>query len=115
MSALYKGIIGTLDKIVPQKFQPFWKHPTGPKTIFFWAPVFKWGLVIAGLGDLRRPPDKISMPQSTALAATGLIWCKYSMDITPKNYILLSVNIFIAATALYQISRFMKYQNSLKK
>jgi hypothetical protein len=45
-------------------FSRFWNHPAGPKTIFFWAPAMKWGLVIAGLGDLQRPADKLSLPQT---------------------------------------------------
>ncbi|UYV63922.1 hypothetical protein LAZ67_2006021 [Cordylochernes scorpioides] len=82
----------------------------GPKTIFFWAPTFKWALVIAGIGDLQRPAEKLSLYQSSALAATGIIWSRYSMVIIPKNYNLLSVNIFVAATGLYQLLRIYRYQ-----
>lgn len=65
MSKVYKGIISVADKFVPNKFRPLWDHPAGkfntctsinliktnwnvfffvlgPKTIFFWAPAFKW-------------------------------------------------------------------------
>jgi hypothetical protein len=42
----------------------------GPKTIHFWAPMFKWGLVIAGLTDINRPVEKVSLLQST-----GIIVC----------------------------------------
>jgi hypothetical protein len=42
---------------------------------------------------------------SLALAATGIIWSRYSTQITPVNYNLLSVNIFVAATGLYQLYR----------
>lgn len=34
----------------------------------------KWALVIAGLKDLQRPADKLSLNQNLALAATGFIW-----------------------------------------
>lgn len=44
------------------------------RTIFFWAPMAKWALVIAGLKDLQRPADKLSLNQNLALAATGFIW-----------------------------------------
>ncbi|CAG2255590.1 MPC2 [Mytilus edulis] len=71
MSAIYRGIISVADKFVPAKLAPFWNHPAGPKTIFFWAPSFKWGLVIAGIADIARPAEKLSPPQSTALAATA--------------------------------------------
>ncbi|XP_046404533.1 mitochondrial pyruvate carrier 2-like [Ischnura elegans] len=115
MSFVYRRIISAVDKFVPQKLQPLWSHPAGPKTIFFWAPVFKWGLVIAGLGDLARPAEKLSVPQSGALAATGVIWSRYSLVIIPKNWGLFSVNVFVAITGSYQLSRGLKYQWSLKE
>lgn len=100
----------SVGKFVPEKLQPLWNHPAGPQTIFFWAPAFKWGLVIAGLGDLQRPANKISIGQSSALGITGLIWTRYSLAITPKNWSLFSVNLFVACTALYQVSRAVIYQ-----
>ena len=33
----------------------FWNHPAGPKTVFFWAPTFKWSLGLANLADYNRP------------------------------------------------------------
>ena len=44
------------------------------RTIFFWAPLAKWGLVAAGVKDLGRPAEKLSTSQNIALAATGFIW-----------------------------------------
>mmetsp|Transcript_18762 Transcript_18762/g.61639 ORF Transcript_18762/g.61639 Transcript_18762/m.61639 type:complete len:104 (-) Transcript_18762:72-383(-) len=87
------------------RLQAFWNHPAGPKTIHFWAPTFKWGLVIAGLADLNRPVEKVSTAQQTALAATGVIWCRYATQIIPINYNLMSVNFFVAITGLYQLAR----------
>jgi hypothetical protein len=37
---------------------------TGPKTVFFWAPVMKWCLVAAGVKDLSRPAEKLSVSQN---------------------------------------------------
>ncbi|KAF7993470.1 hypothetical protein HCN44_010065 [Aphidius gifuensis] len=109
-SLVYKNSMKAISRFVPEKLQPLWNHPAGPQTIFFWAPMFKWGLVIAGLGDLSRPAEKISISQSGALGLTGLIWTRYSVAITPKNYSLCSVNFFVACTALYQVARAIKYQ-----
>ncbi|KND00662.1 protein 44 [Spizellomyces punctatus DAOM BR117] len=95
-------------------FARFWNHPAGPKTIHFWAPAMKWGLVIAGLGDLQRPAEKLSVMQTVALAATGVIWSRYSLVITPKNWSLFSVNVFVGATGLYQLYRIYDYRQSLK-
>ncbi|KAH8969725.1 hypothetical protein BDL97_02G048700 [Sphagnum fallax] len=71
----------------------------------FWAPTFKWGISIANVADFSKPPDKISYPQQIAVTATGLIWSRYSTVITPKNWNLFSVNVAMAATGLYQLSR----------
>ncbi|KAJ1855891.1 Mitochondrial pyruvate carrier subunit [Coemansia sp. RSA 1822] len=86
-------------------FSKFLNSPVGPKTIHFWAPAMKWGLVIAGLGDLARPVDQISVKQQLSLAATGLIWTRWSTIITPKNYSLATVNFFVGCTAAYQLAR----------
>ncbi|KYM96415.1 PREDICTED: mitochondrial pyruvate carrier 3-like [Cyphomyrmex costatus] len=110
MSVIYRNSMNVIGKLVPEKLQPLWKHPAGPQTIFFWAPAFKWGLVIAGLGDLQRPVNKISISQSCALGITGLIWTRYSLVITPRNWNLFSVNLFVAFTAIYQITRALRYQ-----
>eukprot|EP00455_Lapot_gusevi_P048262 TRINITY_DN663_c0_g1_i4.p2 TRINITY_DN663_c0_g1~~TRINITY_DN663_c0_g1_i4.p2 ORF type:complete len:130 (+),score=30.92 TRINITY_DN663_c0_g1_i4:88-477(+) len=80
-------------------------HEAGPFTIFFWAPAWKWGLVFAGIADLKRPIENLSVPQNTALALTGLIWSRYALVISPVNYNLLSVNLFVAATGIYQLHR----------
>ncbi|ODN03736.1 Mitochondrial pyruvate carrier 2 [Orchesella cincta] len=112
--SLYLRTMAKLDRFVPQKFMPLWQHPAGPKTVFFWAPVFKWGLVIAGIGDLSRPAEKISVSQSASLAATGTIWSRYSLVIIPKNWSLFSVNVFVMITGTYQMVRGIRYQQSLK-
>ncbi|KRT80753.1 hypothetical protein AMK59_5072 [Oryctes borbonicus] len=115
MSALYRTTISALDRVVPAKLQPLWQHPAGPKTVFFWAPAFKWGLVIAGISDLRRPVDQLSIAQSASLAATGVIWSRYSLVIIPKNYSLFSVNLFVATTQLYQLYRAISYYRDLQE
>ncbi|CAG7838351.1 unnamed protein product [Allacma fusca] len=113
-SAVYLRSMKFFEKFVPAKMLPMWKHPAGPQTVFFWAPLFKWGLVIAGLGDLSRPAEKISLPQAGALAATGFIWSRYSLVIIPKNWSLCSVNFFVGLTAAYSCVRSIKYQMSIK-
>jgi long-chain acyl-CoA synthetase len=65
----------------------FWDSPAGPKTIHFWAPAMKWvitdtfffktdslkiltilcfiqALVFAGIGDLQRPAENLSLTQN---------------------------------------------------
>mmetsp|Transcript_13417 Transcript_13417/g.48826 ORF Transcript_13417/g.48826 Transcript_13417/m.48826 type:complete len:122 (-) Transcript_13417:2658-3023(-) len=99
-----------------QRALAFWNHPAGPKTIHFWAPTFKWGISFANIADMQKPPEKLSYPQQIAITATGLIWSRYSTQIVPVNYNLLSVNVFMAATGSYQLFRkIMHDQNKAKE
>ncbi|KAH1055614.1 hypothetical protein J1N35_033679 [Gossypium stocksii] len=91
------------------KLQALWNHPAGPKTIHFWAPTFKWGISIANVADFAKPPEKLSYPQQIAVTATGIIWSRYSTVITPKNWNLFSVNIAMAGTGIYQLTRKIKH------
>ena len=100
---------------LPSPVRRYLYTPAGPLTIFFWAPAFKWALVIAGLADLARPAEKLSMRQSTALALTGFIWSRYSMVVIPRNWLLFAVNLFLGGTGLTQMSRVLVYNRSLKK
>lgn len=67
--------------------------------------MMKWCLVAAGLKDLGRPAEKLSLPQNAALAATGMIWVRYSLVITPVNYSLAAVNFFVGSTGIAQLYR----------
>ncbi|EPT04962.1 hypothetical protein FOMPIDRAFT_1112445 [Fomitopsis schrenkii] len=96
---------GPAASVGASRFSAFMNHPAGPKTVFFWAPVMKWCLVAAGLKDLSRPAEKLSVPQNLALTATGIIWVRYSFVITPVNYSLAAVNAFVGSTGLGQLAR----------
>ena len=82
---------------------------TGPKTVHFYCPFVKWGLVIAGLGDYFRPADKLSVRQSMAFGVTGMIWSRFCFVITPRNYNLLAVNLSVGCMGLYQLGRIYMY------
>ncbi|CAD1470237.1 unnamed protein product [Heterotrigona itama] len=128
----YQRLMLQISCLLPAKFRPLFLHPAGPTTIFFWAPTFKWGLVIAGLGDMNRPPDTISLYQTASLMITGAIWSRsdlnkkknsltdclsirYSLIITPKNYNLLSVNAFTCMTGTYNFARALLYKIQQEK
>uniref|UniRef100_A0A7N0SVD8 Mitochondrial pyruvate carrier n=1 Tax=Kalanchoe fedtschenkoi TaxID=63787 RepID=A0A7N0SVD8_KALFE len=92
------------------RLQALWNHPAGPKTIHFWAPTFKWGINIANIADFSKPPEKISLPQQIAVTAMVLIWSRYSLVITPKNFNLYSVNVAMAGTGIYQLSHKIRHE-----
>ncbi|OQS07490.1 hypothetical protein THRCLA_20148 [Thraustotheca clavata] len=81
------------------------EHPAGPFTIHFWAPAFKWIISLANVADMKKNPDLLSTPQQVAVTLTGVIWSRYSLVITPKNWSLFSVNLFMAGTGITQLSR----------
>ncbi|KAF0694062.1 Aste57867_15032 [Aphanomyces stellatus] len=89
----------------------FLDHPAGPFTIHFWAPAFKWCISIANVADMKKNPDMLSTNQQCAVALTGLIWSRYSLVITPKNWNLFSVNVFMAGTGLTQLYRKWEWEN----
>lgn len=94
------------------KFSKFMASETGPKTVHFWAPVFKWALVIAGFSDSQRPVEKVSGTQQLALMATGVIWTRWAgFVIKPRNMLLASVNFFLGGVAGYQLVRIVKYRH----
>lgn len=91
-------------------FRNFWNSNTGPKTVHFWAPTLKWGLVIAGISDITRPVENVSGAQNLSLLATSAIWTRWAFVIKPKNMLLASVNSVIGLTASYHILRIADYR-----
>ncbi|XP_014854807.1 PREDICTED: mitochondrial pyruvate carrier 2 [Poecilia mexicana] len=114
LRASYHRILDRIEHILPAKLRPLYNHPAGPRTVFFWAPMFKWGLVMAGLADMARPADKLSTSQSAVLTATGLIWSRYSLVIIPKNWNLFAVNFFVGSAGASQLYRIWNYKQELK-
>ncbi|VDM66853.1 unnamed protein product [Strongylus vulgaris] len=111
---LYRSLCRLGDKLVypllPSFAKSAWNHPAGPKTVFFWAPTIKWGLVIAGIADMARPANKLSVYQNSALMFTGATWARYSFVIIPVNYYLASVNIFLFCVGFVQLCRIANYR-----
>ncbi|XP_072933206.1 mitochondrial pyruvate carrier 2-like isoform X2 [Epargyreus clarus] len=114
MSKAYKALVLFAERYVPSKLRPLWEHEAGPKTIFFWAPAFKWALVMASLDDYRRPLDKVSTTQSATLAATGFIWTRYCLVIRPINYALSLCNFSLGMANGVQCFRAYTFQKNLK-
>ncbi|KAL1977152.1 hypothetical protein VTN31DRAFT_11 [Thermomyces dupontii] len=87
-----------------------WNSPVGLKTVHFWAPIMKWGLVLAGISDMMRPAEKLSLTQNLALMATGAIWTRWCFIIKPRNLLLAAVNFFLACVGTTQVTRIFLYE-----
>lgn len=114
LRATYHRLMDKVELLLPKKLRPLYNHPAGPRTVFFWAPIMKWGLVLAGLADMARPAEKLSTSQSSVLMATGFIWSRYSLVIIPKNWSLFAVNFFVGAAGASQLFRIWRYNQELK-
>ncbi|XP_007121700.1 mitochondrial pyruvate carrier 2 isoform X2 [Neophocaena asiaeorientalis asiaeorientalis] len=114
LRATYHRVLDKVELLLPEKLRPLYNHPAGPKTVFFWAPIMKWGLVCAGLADMARPAEKLSTAQSAVLMATGFIWSRYSLVIIPKNWSLFAVNFFVGTAGASQLFRIWRYNQGLK-
>ncbi|KAG7275925.1 hypothetical protein CRUP_011375 [Coryphaenoides rupestris] len=86
LRANYHRILGRVEHALPAKLRPLYNHPAGPKTVFFWAPMFKWGLVMAGLADMSRPAEKLSLSQSGVLTATAVPDLEVSDRVSAAKY-----------------------------
>ncbi|KAF2130992.1 UPF0041-domain-containing protein [Dothidotthia symphoricarpi CBS 119687] len=98
----------------PAGFAKFWESPVGPKTVHFWAPVMKWGMVLAGASDFSRPASQLSFTQNFALMCTGAIWTRWCFVIRPKNVALAAVNALVFVVGGTQVARIYSYNKSLE-
>eukprot|EP00591_Stephanopyxis_turris_P011621 CAMPEP_0195520692 /NCGR_PEP_ID=MMETSP0794_2-20130614/17438_1 /TAXON_ID=515487 /ORGANISM="Stephanopyxis turris, Strain CCMP 815" /LENGTH=264 /DNA_ID=CAMNT_0040650105 /DNA_START=65 /DNA_END=859 /DNA_ORIENTATION=- len=80
----------------------------GPFTVHFWAPMSKWLISGASFLDFDRPTELVSLPQYTALTATGFFFTRYALLVVPVNYLLCSVNIALFGSSFYHLSRKIK-------
>ena len=87
---------------------PYLVADAGPFTTHFWAPMSKWLISGASMMDINRPTDKISLSQYTALTATGAIFSRYALAVSPVNYMLCSVNIVLFGSSAYMLGRKVK-------
>ncbi|KAK5175260.1 uncharacterized protein LTR77_000397 [Saxophila tyrrhenica] len=92
----------------------FLNSEVGPKTVHFWAPIMKWGLVLAGAADFTRPASQLSLTQNLALMCTGAIWTRWCFVIKPRNLFLASVNFLLFCVGATQVTRVLSYQSELK-
>ncbi|KAF2873208.1 hypothetical protein BDV95DRAFT_542071 [Massariosphaeria phaeospora] len=98
----------------PSGFAKFWQSPVGPKTVHFWAPIMKWGVVLTGVSDFARPAEQLSLTQNAALLCTGAIWTRWCFIIRPKNMFLAAVNFFLFLVGSAQCTRIVLWRRSVK-
>ncbi|XP_061952468.1 mitochondrial pyruvate carrier 1 isoform X1 [Populus nigra] len=94
-------------------FRTFLNSPVGPKTTHFWGPVANWGLVTAGLVDIKKPPEMISGNMTGAMCVCSALLMRFAWMVQPRNYLLLACHASNETVQLYQLSRWAKGQGYL--
>ncbi|KAK9369102.1 hypothetical protein V1509DRAFT_621128 [Lipomyces kononenkoae] len=75
----------------------------------FWGPVSNFGIPIAAVMDTKKDPIVISGPMTGSLIVYSLVFMRYSMAITPRNYLLFGCHFVNECAQLTQGFRYLNY------
>ncbi|KAK7955192.1 hypothetical protein PG988_015886 [Apiospora saccharicola] len=75
----------------------------------FWGPISNFGIPIAAILDTQKSPDLISGPMTGALTVYAFTFMRYSLAVTPKNYLLFACHFLNAGAQLTQGYRWTQY------
>ncbi|RFU35172.1 hypothetical protein B7463_g1128, partial [Scytalidium lignicola] len=75
----------------------------------FWGPVSNFGIPIAAVMDTQKSPELISGSMTSALVVYSATFMRYSLAVTPKNYLLFLCHFVNEGAQLTQGYRWMQY------
>ncbi|KAI9863235.1 MAG: pyruvate transporter mpc1 [Vezdaea acicularis] len=77
----------------------------------FWGPVSNFGIPIAAIMDTQKDPEIISGKMTAALVVYSATFMRYSMAVTPQNYLLFLCHFLNESAQLTQGYRYLQYWN----
>ncbi|ATY60263.1 UPF0041 domain-containing [Cordyceps militaris] len=77
----------------------------------FWGPVSNFGIPVAAVMDTQKSPDLISGGMTGALIIYSATFMRYSLAVTPQNYLLFACHLVNEGAQLTQGYRFLSYHN----
>ncbi|OKL64064.1 Mitochondrial pyruvate carrier 1 [Talaromyces atroroseus] len=77
----------------------------------FWGPASNFGIPIAAVMDIQKDPEIISGSMTGALIVYSATFMRYSMAVTPKNYLLFACHAINFGSQVTQGYRYMNYWN----
>lgn len=86
-------------------FTRFLNSPTGPRTTHFWGPVSNWGISLAAMRDMSKPPEQISEKMTVALCVYSLLFMRFALVVQPRNLLLFSCHAANEGAQCYQLQR----------
>ncbi|KAL8843601.1 MAG: hypothetical protein Q9170_000105 [Blastenia crenularia] len=84
---------------------------SNPSHTDFWGPASNFGIPIAAIADFQKDPELISGRMTTALTFYSATFMRYSVAVTPKNYLLFACHFINFGSQTTQGVRFLKYWN----
>lgn len=75
----------------------------------FWGPVSNFGIPVAAVMDTQKDPQIISGGMTSALIIYSAIFMRYSVAVSPKNYLLFGCHFVNECAQLTQGYRFLHY------
>lgn len=78
-------------------------------TTHFWGPVSNFGVPVAALLDLKKDADLISGPMTGSLIMYSLVFMRYSLAVTPQNYLLFGCHLVNEIAQLGQGFRWVNH------
>ncbi|KAK0624741.1 hypothetical protein B0T17DRAFT_493153 [Bombardia bombarda] len=75
----------------------------------FWGPVSNFGIPVAAVLDTQKSPEVISGKMTFALCIYSATFMRYSLAVTPKNYLLFACHFINEGAQLTQGYRFLNY------
>lgn len=75
----------------------------------FWGPASNFGIPIAAVMDTKKSPDLISGNMTGALCIYSATFMRYSLAVTPVNYLLFACHFVNEGAQLTQGYRYLNY------
>ncbi|VDN02199.1 unnamed protein product [Thelazia callipaeda] len=75
----------------------------------FWGPVANWGIPLAAIADLKKNPDLISGPMTTALCIYSAAFMRFAWRVEPRNMLLFACHFTNISLQLLQMARFLNH------
>ncbi|KAJ6259929.1 hypothetical protein Dda_5573 [Drechslerella dactyloides] len=77
----------------------------------FWGPVSNFGIPLAAIADFKKDPEIISGQMTGALVVYSAVFMRYSLAVTPKNYLLFACHFINESSQLTQGYRYLQYHH----
>jgi hypothetical protein len=74
-----------------------------------------WGIVLAGLMDVNRDPEKISGTMTTAMCVYSALFMRFALKVKPQNLLLFACHACNESVQLYTLGRLVNYEMNKKK